>query len=891
MPRRVRLTPVFVSPRSCFIFLVSFFLCVTGSRAGAAQASAPPVFKSGVDLVRLDVRVLDNTGAPITDIRPDEITIVDRGQRRPVLLFQHIEEPKGTYLEAAARVSGGEVSTNQGAPRGHLYVLLFDQEHITSGAEQRARLAAQAFIRRRVRPQDRVAVYGLPGPGPELDFTADQRRAIAELDKIRGGLDRTAETALGAMRVYEAYQITRGNDEVLTRVSLRSSASGADVVDPSTGVSGRVAQRAGVSEDPAITRRLITENARTVVAQADDHARRFIAIARDVMLRLSAVEGRKTIVLFSEGFFADHVQRELESLAAAAAQSYSVVYAFDLNRRSPDAVAKEPVGGEQFTETQDRIAPLGSLAAETDGALVPDAIDQLDRALNTLANASQDYYIVGFAPTSEPATGAERGEYRRVDVKVSRPGAHASVRTGYSLGPQPATADKRRALDMGLGAPFTQQGLRVDYTTYARAGDVPGVQRVFLVLNAETPVATETAHTADVAFVVRDVRTGRVAASATDTMPLPRQNAEGRATGTASYRVQFDLPPGEYLMRSVVREPGGLLGSADRRFSVRATGERDLSASDLVVGRPGDVLPVRPRVYQDGVLVAGLEVYAKSPTSLQNTTVTLRLDPIGESPSASGSIVDGTFEPPRETTSGPARAAHFELPVGNRNPGTYLAKAVVRAGDDTVAEVAREVEVLPGPPPSETTDSATAATVAPVDGDPRNVLKGEVTRDLLSAAAATSPDQSASDALSLAINGNWTLAAQKAKSLEQTAPFAYSVFAACDRFAERDYANAIALLQRASALEARDARLAFVLGWAHRAAGDLRAAIGSWRNAASLDPRLIPAHLALADAYIQLDQPALAAQALHAGLSAVPGSAELKDRLIRIERPQTRREP
>jgi len=92
-----------------------------------------------------------------------------------------------------------------------------------------------------------------------------------------------------------------------------------------------------------------------------------------------------------------------------------------------------------------------------------------------------------------------------------------------------------------------------------------------------------------------------------------------------------------------------------------------------------------------------------------------------------------------------------------------------------------------------------------------------------------------------------------------------------------------------TALEPRDARLAFVLGWARRAAGDLRNAIGAWRNAAALDPRLIPAHLALADAYLQLDQPALAAQALRAGLTAVPDSAELKERLNRIERPQTRR--
>src|SRR5512141_591524 len=110
-------------------FLLSSCFCLLSS-VSFAQPQPAPVFKSGVDLVRLDVRVLDNTGAPVTDIRPDEITNIEQGHRRPLLLFQHIEEPKGTYLEAAARVSGGEVSTNQGAPRGHLYVLLFDQEHI-----------------------------------------------------------------------------------------------------------------------------------------------------------------------------------------------------------------------------------------------------------------------------------------------------------------------------------------------------------------------------------------------------------------------------------------------------------------------------------------------------------------------------------------------------------------------------------------------------------------------------------------------------------------------------------------------------------------------------------------------------------------------------------------
>ena len=51
-----------------------------------------------------------------------------------------------------------------------------------------------------------------------------------------------------------------------------------------------------------------------------------------------------------------------------------------------------------------------------------------------------------------------------------------------------------------------------------------------------------------------------------------------------------------------------------------------------------------------------------------------------------------------------------------------------------------------------------------------------------------------------------------------------------------------------------------------------------------LDPQLVPAHLALADAFVRLSRPALAAQVLRAGLTALPGSPELLDRLLRLER-------
>jgi hypothetical protein len=47
---------------------------------------------------------------------------------------------------------------------------------------------------------------------------------------------------------------------------------------------------------------------------------------------------------------------------------------------------------------------------------------------------------------------------------------------------------------------------------------------------------------------------------------------------------------------------------------------------------------------------------------------------------------------------------------------------------------------------------------------------------------------------------------------------------------------------------------------------------------------MVSAHLALADGYLKLSQPALAIQVLKAGLVALPSSIELQARLQQIER-------
>lgn len=818
-----------------FVVLSALVALASAHALGARQS----VFRSGVDVIRLDVRVTDASGRPIADLKPEEMQIVEAGRSRPILLFQHIQEPAGLYREAALRAVSAEVSSNQGTPRGHLYILVFDQHHITAGNEQAARRAAEAFIAKRLRPSDRVAVFGIPGPGPQLGFTADKGRAIAELQKVRGSLERTMTTPLGRLSQQEAYEIATGNDRVTADVLSRMStdALGDVALLPSLA-------RARTSEDPSVTRRLVIENARTFVAAADSHARQTLERVADLIEQYRAIEGRKTVIFLSEGFHQQNVTRELEQVAAAAAESYAVFHAFDLNRRGMDVERVEPGATSQAAEIQSRLEPLGTLAAETDGVLVPDALSHIDAALDRLADHSQDYYLVGFTPSD--AALARRGEYRRVSVRVTRPGALVSARTGYAA-PAAAPLDRRRAIDAALAAPFVQQALRVDYTTYALRSNTSGRARVVLSLEADLPVRDDRNASADIVFVVRDGHDGRVAASGTDTMPLPARAGAGSPTGVGTYHVQFELPPGSYIMRTVVREPGGLVGSADRRLTVRAFSGPDVAVSDLVLGSSAAALPVRAVAFVDDGLAGMLEAYGRAPDQLRALSVTASLVPAAGG--AAAATMDADLSEPAAEGMGVTRRATFALPLNGVAPGSYVAHVRVRSGGEPIADLTREVDVRAGGSPHPPAAAAPGTAFRPAD----------------------------------VLDGDYLMRAQARWRAARTAASARAI-KGVELFGQSDYAAAATELSEASTLDRSDAALAFLLGWAHEGAGHRREAIGAWRAAASIDPKLVPAHLAVADGYLRMSEPALARQAVRAGLAVLPDSLELQAKLAEIDR-------
>ncbi|HYM24981.1 MAG TPA: VWA domain-containing protein [Vicinamibacterales bacterium] len=798
---------------------------------GRAQTQTP-AFKAGVELVRLDVQITDEIGAPIRDVKADELEVFESGVRRPIVFFQHVEEPTESDADIRHRTVDGDVSTNQGAARGHLYVLVFDQQHLSLGREERARIAAERFLRTRLRPGDRAAVYLLPGPGVPASFTADVNRLVTALRSVRGLAQPIEQGPVGSMTLQEAFQIARGDELTLRKVSdrIRNETPTSDTIKLSND-----------NESDSQFKGAVREEARAITTSADAESRRMLSMLRDVLRPLYAIEGRKTVLFFSEGFNGDNLTREIEDVAAAAAESYSVIDAVDLSRRGFDAAAEVPATTDPSIGIAENMTPIGGLAAATGGRLLLDGDSRIEQIFAAIGSQSQDYYLVGFAPR-EGSPGS-RDEYRHVEVRIRRGGARVSTRTGVSLADPAAQVTRRDAIDRALAAPFVPQALPVRYTTYVLRGEASGLQRVVVSLESDLPLASPGAAAADVVFVVRGVPDGRVVASGTDRIPLPAGTRTGTSTGTGTgtFHVQFEAPSGTYVMRAAVREPGGLVGAADRRFTVPVLDGPSAAAGDLVVSAKGGDLPVRPAVAVGETLTGVIELYGRTADQLRDARVEMDLIPVGDEAALTTVVAD--LGSARALAGGVARMAHIELPIQGFAPGAYLARATVKVGQDTIAQRLREIEVQAAPG----VGSAAVETF-----DAHQVAAGSLAREF-------------------------------AASLDPSRAGASAAMTGIARLDASDFPGAIAALTQSLDLDPKLAKAAFLLGWAYHGAGDDRQAISAWRRAVFVDPSLVPAYLALADVYTRLSQRPLAIQALRAGLTAVPNSSAIVDRLSRLE--------
>lgn len=156
-------------------------------QAQGATPAPDQTFKTGVDLVYVDVSVLDRERRPIRGLSAADFTVREDGTRRSIVAFESVDiaPAAGARVAAASGVTyrASDVATNAFGDSGRLVVIALDTTapRTERGFEVRAREAAMRIVDN-LQPSDMAAV-ALVGLGTPQGFTADRTLLRAAIDQ------------------------------------------------------------------------------------------------------------------------------------------------------------------------------------------------------------------------------------------------------------------------------------------------------------------------------------------------------------------------------------------------------------------------------------------------------------------------------------------------------------------------------------------------------------------------------------------------------------------------------------------------------------------------------------------------------------------------------------
>src|SRR5688500_9586634 len=156
------------------------------------QAQTPiqgPTFRTGVDVIAVDVAVVDDRGKPVADLLPPDFAVKIDGQLRRVVSAEQVRIDVEAARKQAANPFETLYTTNLVPANGRMIVLAVDQGQIRIGAA-RALLATAVKFLDMLSPADRTAFVSFPEPGVYVDFTNDKLKLKLAMERVVGNQQR-----------------------------------------------------------------------------------------------------------------------------------------------------------------------------------------------------------------------------------------------------------------------------------------------------------------------------------------------------------------------------------------------------------------------------------------------------------------------------------------------------------------------------------------------------------------------------------------------------------------------------------------------------------------------------------------------------------------------------
>jgi VWFA-related protein len=567
------------------------------------------------NLVVVRVVVRDSQGRVLSNLGKEDFTLFDDGKSQVISSFS-VEQPSALPAAGAPpakkEVTPASAAEAPAAPRvaQRFVALYFDDLHMAMQDVAQSRAAADRYIASALTSEDRVAIFTSSGVG-ELDFTDDRAKLHAALLDLQPR-SRTLPTANSCPEIgeYQAYLMAVRNEVNATQIALSEAVNCICGMDPQ-GISAVANLSGGVSAAPGAiapgTKPTTGSSASTCTDQAyrtaDVEARRVWALGDQqstdalaklshLVRRLAAMPGQRNLVLVSSGFLAATHQPEVEEVIDRALRSSVVINAVDAhglytyiphegnpipgNMSLPffPGVETRKLGIEQQGLTTVREV-LSTLTAATGGTFFTNNND-LDAGFRNVGTLPEAYYVLTFTPSNLKMDG--KFHTLKVRVNSSEP-LTIQARRGY-FAPRsfadPAAKEKEEIQE----AVFSRDELHelpVEVNTRffkinSGAARLSVLTRLDLrpVRFRKDKEQGRNLNTVKFVTVLFD-RDGKYVNAKEKTIEfhLRDESLEKLAQLGITSRADFDLKPGTYMVREVVRDAeGGQISGLTRTVEI-----------------------------------------------------------------------------------------------------------------------------------------------------------------------------------------------------------------------------------------------------------------------------------------------------------------------------------
>jgi VWFA-related protein len=816
--------------------------------AQTGEAVQGPTFRTGIDLVAVDVAVVDRNGRPVEDLRAPDFAVKIDGEVRRVVSAELVKVDVEAAKKQVADKSETFYTSNLTPPNGRQIVIAVDQINIRPGSLRPIMAAAQRFLDR-LSPLDQIAFITFPEPGPRVAFTNDKLKLKLAMQGLIGQQPRTTAGQYN-IGVSEALAIEEKRDQLMLAAVMNRECRSTDPM-----------QRAQCERD------IISESSQIARNVREDADQSLIGL-RNILERLSFIDGPKSLILISEGLAIQDTSelRSIVQMAGMARTSINVML-IDL-QRGDVTIAEQPP-----TELQDRriqVTGLEALATMSRGSLFHIA-GTGEPIFDRLASEISAVYILGV----EQRPSDSKGDRHRIDVEVRR--QNVTIRSRQAFVMSPTFTKKRSAEDHlrdALASPFPVSGLPVRVTTFAQQD--PASQKVRLTVSAQVGAPGAKPAPFTVGYIVID-DTNQVAGSFVTKAQL--SPSAGSPNEPLHFVSGLVLDPGIYSLRFGVVDDAGRRGSVVRDVNAWKMAGETLAMGDLIVGNlpqsgQGLRTEVEPYVVDDR-LAAYLELYSNADATWSNATVTFEIADNLDAPALTSQPVQ--LVPGKQPTW---RIASGVMPAQALPPGRYVARAQIKRDGRAVGVLVRPF-VLERAAGARTVapTAVTAASLSFASSLPKFDAAGTMTGDLLTQLLAITEKRSATlkDAMVEARAGRYGTAALEALTAgDQTAA---AFFRGVDLFGKGQLDQAATQLQLAAGPRRDFFPAAFYLGAIYASVGRDRDAAGVWQMALGTEPRPPAIYTMVADARLRDGQPGAAIEILKPAYERDPANDEIGKRL------------